>query len=138
MTATTCDTSIVIAGLNAWHPDHAAARARLAGLDWLGAHVVAESIAVLTRLPHGRAVPVADAIRYVRALTDGRVRQLSAERYFVTFTAVGSAGLAGGAVYDALVGATAREHNAQLLTLDRRAQRTYLAVGAPFEVVGAA
>ena len=34
-------------------------------------------------------------------------------------------GIAGGAVYDALVAATAREAGATLLTLDRRAVTTY-------------
>lgn len=130
-----CDTSVVVAGLHAWHPDHAAARPRLREVDWLPAHVLAESVSVLTRLPHGRAVPVADAIRYVRAVTDGRARHLPPERYLVTFSAIGAAGLGGGAVYDAIVGATAREHNALLLTLDRKAQRTYAAVGAQYEVL---
>jgi predicted nucleic acid-binding protein len=131
----TCDTSVVVAGLNAWHPQHALARPRLRAVSWLPAHVLAESISVLSRLPHGRAVPMSDAIRLVRSIAEGRARQLPAERYLVTFTAVGSAGLGGGAVYDALVGATAREHNAVLLTLDRKAQRTYTAVGTSFELI---
>jgi len=132
----TCDTSVVVAGLNAWHPDHALARPRLRELAWLPAHVLAEAVSVLSRLPHARAIPVADAIRFVRSIADGRARQLPAERYLLTFGAAGSAGLGGGAVYDALVGATAREHNATLLTLDRKAQRTYAAVGASYELLG--
>ena len=132
----TCDTSVVVAALHAWHPNHAVARPRLPQVDWLAAQVVAESVSVLTRLPHGRAVPVADAIRYVRAIAHGNARHLPADRYLVTFGAVGSAGLGGGAVYDALVGATAREHGATLLSLDRKAQRTYAAVGAAFELLG--
>lgn len=35
----------------------------------------------------------------------------------------------GGATYDALVGMTAREFDAELLTLDERAAVTYRAVG---------
>lgn len=131
----TCDTSVVVAGLNAWHPQHGLARPRLREVSWLPAQVLAESISVLSRLPHGRAVPMPDAIRLVRSIADGRARQLPAERYLVTFTAVGSAGLGGRAVYDALVGATAREHNAVLLTLDRKAQRTYSSVGTSFEIL---
>jgi predicted nucleic acid-binding protein len=129
----TCDTSVVIAGLSEWHPDHAGSRRCLERIDWLPAHVVAESAAVLSRLPHGRSVPLHDAISILRRLADGRIRQLRADRYLPTLTAAAGAGLGGGAVYDAIIGATAREHEATLLTLDQRAQRTYAAVGARFE-----
>jgi predicted nucleic acid-binding protein len=133
--ALTCDTSVVIAGLSSWHQQHQAARAVLPTIEWLAAHVLAETMSVLSRLPGGRAVPLSDAVSLVRRLADGRVRQLRADRYLLVLGAAGSAGLAGGAVYDALVGATAREHDATLLTLDRRAQRAYAAVGASFELV---
>jgi predicted nucleic acid-binding protein len=41
-----------------------------------------------------------------------------------------AAGLRGGALYDALIAATAAEHGARLLSADRRARRAYEAVGA--------
>lgn len=132
-TALTCDTSVVIAGLSAWHPDHHVARDVLTRIEFLPAHVVVESVSVLSRLPHGHSVPLADAVGVVRRLADGRIRQLRADRYLLTLTAVASAGLGGGAMYDAVIGATAREHEATLVTLDDRAQRTYAAVGARFE-----
>lgn len=47
------------------------------------------------------------------------------------------ADITGGAVYDALVAATASEAGATLLSLDRRAVRTYEAIGATFELVTA-
>lgn len=43
------------------------------------------------------------------------------------------AGISGGAVYDALVAATASEAGATLVTRDRRAIRIYEALGARFE-----
>jgi predicted nucleic acid-binding protein len=132
----TCDTSVVIAGLSAWHEQHATARKGLAAVEWLPAHVLAESVSVLSRLPNGFAVPLIDAVATVRRVAEGRVRQLRGDRYLLAFGAVGSAGLGGGAVYDAIIGATAREHEATLLTLDHRAQRTYQAVGAAFEILG--
>jgi predicted nucleic acid-binding protein len=46
-----------------------------------------------------------------------------------------AAGIAGGAVYDALVGATAREHGLALATRDRRALDTYRALDVRLEVV---
>lgn len=135
MAALTCDTSVVVAGLSAWHPDHAKARPVLRELDWLPAHVIAEAIAVLSRLPHGRAVPLADAVAMVRRIADGRVRQLRGDRYVLALSALAASGLGGGAVYDAVIGATAREHEATVKSLDIRAQRSYLAVGASYELV---
>jgi predicted nucleic acid-binding protein len=134
--ALTCDTSVVIAGLSNWHADHRVCRSGLLRIHWLPAHVFGESVSVLSRLPHGRAISVSDAVGLVRQLADGRIRQLRGDRYLLALTAIGSAGLGGGAVCDAIVGATAREHDATLLTLDRKAQRTYLAVGASFDVLG--
>lgn len=46
------------------------------------------------------------------------------------------AGIAGGAVYDALVGLCAVAHDAVLATRDARARGTYDAVGARSVVVG--
>ena len=40
------------------------------------------------------------------------------------------AGLRGGALYDALIAATACEHGATLLSADRRAREAYEAIGA--------
>lgn len=134
--ALTCDTSVVIAGLSSWHAQHAAARAVLPRIDWLAAQVLAEAVSVLSRLPAGRAVPLSEAVSLARRLADGRIRALRADRYLLVLGAAGSAGLGGGAVYDAIIGATAREHDATLLSLDRRAQRAYAAVGAAFDLIG--
>jgi predicted nucleic acid-binding protein len=46
------------------------------------------------------------------------------------------AGIAGGAVDDALVGAVAREHGVALATRDRRALDTYRALAVEIELVG--
>jgi len=46
-----------------------------------------------------------------------------------------AAGIVGGAVYDALVAATAREAGAELLTLDERAVKTYHLVGVEYHIV---
>ena len=45
-------------------------------------------------------------------------------------------GLAGGAIYDALIAATARHAGATLLTRDRRARPVYERVGVRHELVG--
>ncbi len=46
-----------------------------------------------------------------------------------------TAGIAGGAVYDALVGACAREHGLTLATRDQRALRTYHALEVAVELL---
>ena len=133
----TCDTSVVVAAFSGWHEHHRQARTALLRADWLAAHVVAESVSVLSRLPHGHAIPVADAVSAMRRVVDRTGRgplQLRGDRYLLVLSALGTAGLGGGAVYDAIVGATAREHDSMLLSLDRRAQRTYDAVGATWQV----
>ena len=52
--------------------------------------------------------------------------------------AVGSAGLAGGALYDGLVAAAARKHKLPLITCDRRAEATYRVLGVTYELLSAA
>jgi len=49
---------------------------------------------------------------------------------------LGRLGIAGGAVYDALVALAAVEHDAELVTRDARARATYEAVGARVIVAG--
>lgn len=46
-----------------------------------------------------------------------------------------AAGLTGGAIYDALIGATANHAGATLLSRDRRAAATYEALGVEYELV---
>ena len=45
-------------------------------------------------------------------------------------------GVVGGSCYDALVAVTAMGHGLVLHTLDRRAERTYRLLGAPYELLG--
>lgn len=134
-TGMTADSTVVVGALSSWHPLQEHCRRRLADVDWLPAHAITESVAVLSRLPGGFAVPVEAAVASIRSVCT-KARHLSAQRYLPVLSAVGTAGLGGGAIYDAIIGATAQEHGATLLTLDRRAQRTYRAVDASFELIG--
>ena len=49
--------------------------------------------------------------------------------------ALGAAGIAGGSVYDALVGAAANEHRLPLVTRDRRALEVYRALEVDVELL---
>lgn len=126
----TCDTSVVIAVLAPWHPEHERSRDAAGQITQIGAHVLLESYSVLTRLPHGRldARTAADALA---ALPWGVVDLPAAVRS--TFVQrLAQVGVLGGAVYDGLVGLTAAEHGLTLLTRDRRARRTYDALGVAY------
>ena len=79
-------------------------------------------------LPHGSfdlACPVPEILKS----GEERLRPPSA------IEALGKAGIAGGSVYDALVGATAIEHGLKLATRDRRALVTYRALQVDVEVL---
>lgn len=58
-----------------------------------------------------------------------------AERHRRLLGLLAEAGIGGGAVYDALVGATASHAGAVLLTFDRRALSIYRLVGAETELL---
>ncbi|GAA5160552.1 PIN domain-containing protein [Ornithinimicrobium tianjinense] len=137
MSPATCDTSVLVPALLSWHQHHAAARAALAGgLTVLPGHVLLETYSVLTRLPAPHRISPSDA-RTALASLEARPLLLPPERHVHLIGQLARVGLGGGAVYDALVAATALEHEVELLTLDRRAVRAYEVVGAAFRVVQA-
>jgi predicted nucleic acid-binding protein len=123
---TTADTSVVVAGFASWHEGHAAARAALTNAVRLPAHVALEVYSVLTRLPPPHRATSSIVLDFLEA----RFR-----KPYLTLPASGHRSLLRGALYDALVAATAREAGATLLTRDRRAVRVYEALGAPFRLV---
>ena len=93
-----------------------------------------ELLSVLTRLPSPQRLPPATALRLqVRNFPHSRF--LSAARIGDLLSEFAAAGLAGGAVYDGLVGAAAREHHLRLISCDRRAEPTYRALGVDCEVL---
>jgi toxin FitB len=94
----------------------------------------ASSYSVLTRLPGDARLAPADAARLLNArfpsplvLSSSRTRKLP--------DTLSRLGIAGGAVYDALVALAAKEHGAALATRDARARGTYEAVGVEVVVV---
>ena len=62
-------------------------------------------------------------------------RYLSPQRADELLELLGKAGIGGGSVYDALVGATAVEHRIKLATRDQRAVATYRALQVDVEVL---
>jgi predicted nucleic acid-binding protein len=127
----TPDSSVVIAAFASWNRHHEAAVEALAENDVrdLLAHAELESYSVLTRLPEPfRAEPGLVAEYLHKGYSGSRLVLPERERRgFVTRLA--SLSIAGGAVHDALVAATALHHGQGLLSCDRRATSVYSRLG---------
>lgn len=129
------DTSVAVPLLVASHRRHARvfAWARDTTLS-LSGHALAETYAVLTRLPGDARVAVADATRLIdENFAAPLLLSVQGARYAPHEFA--RAGVAGGATYDGLVALAAREHGAVLATRDARAWATYEALGATVELL---
>jgi len=123
--AATCDTSVVVAALATWHPLHEVAAGALSRqVTALPAHVLVETYSVLTRLPTPHRMSPEDAGQALSALRF-EVITLPGNAHGELVTTLARAGVRGGAIYDALVGATARHHGLTLITADRRARPVY-------------
>jgi toxin FitB len=129
------DTSVAIPLIVRSHHDHAAVVRWWNGQELaLSGHALAETYSVLTRLPGDARLAPADAARLLKArfsppllLSYPLARELP--------DTLSRLGIAGGAVYDAIVALAAKEHKAPLATRDARAQGTYDAVGVKVIIV---
>ena len=130
-----CDTSVAIAALDPNHKDHDACRRRVVETrPALAGHAAFETYAVLTRLPPPlrlTGVQAADVLS--RAFPDEC--WLEAHALGPMLHRLAAARVAGGAVYDGLVGEAARTTGRSLLTRDRRAERTYRSLDVEYEFV---
>jgi predicted nucleic acid-binding protein len=132
----TVDTSVTVPAALAWHRSHELARSALRGLrPRLPAHVAIETYSVLTRLPPGRRLSAGLARDFLVRRFDWPPFVLSADGYAALLHQVAAADIAGGAVYDGLVGGTAREAGVTLLTRDRRAAGTYDVLGVEYRLL---
>lgn len=123
------DTSVVVAAFASWHEYHDRARMALDDGARLIDHCALETYSVLTRLPpphRSTGEVVRDFLRL--RFTESYLR-LDAGAYREFVLELPERGITGGATYDALVGATAVAHSADLITCDRRATPTYESFG---------
>lgn len=101
----------------------------------LSGHAAFEAYSVLTRLPAPhRQRPSTIATLLTEAFPG--TRHLSARAALRVTIRLAELGIAGGAVYDGLVGATAVEAGLPLATRDRRALATYRALEVDIEFIG--
>ena len=129
------DTSVAVPLLVRSHQHHARVVRWWDGQELaLSGHALAETYSVLTRLPGDARLAADDAAR----LLDARFTTplaLSAGQARKVHGTLSRIGIAGGAVYDALVALAAKEHGAPLATRDARARGTYDAIGVKVIVV---
>ena len=127
-----CDTSFAVAALDASHESHARCRRELVQRrPALSGHAAFETYSVLTRLPERLRLSAIQADSILSAafpeecwLDSAGMRALRAR--------LAELGVVGGSVYDAMVAQAAVANNRTLLTLDRRAERTYRAIGVDY------
>ncbi len=130
MTGLGLDTSVAIPLLVRTHLAHADVVRWWNGREVaLAGHALAETYSVLTRLPGDIRLAPPDAAR----LLGERFREpllLGSAVAGRLPDVLARLGIAGGAVYDALVAMAAVEHGVDLATRDVRARATYETVGA--------
>jgi len=123
------DTSVAVPLLVRSHQHHAEVVRWWNGQELvLSGHALAETYSVLTRLPGDARLAADDAARLLdaRFAAPLALGAAAAEKVHNTLSHLG---IAGGAVYDALVALAAAEHGLPLATRDARARGTYDAVG---------
>ncbi|HLI39011.1 MAG TPA: type II toxin-antitoxin system VapC family toxin [Streptosporangiaceae bacterium] len=127
------DSSVVTAAFASWHEHHVIARKALATRPRLIAHAAIESCSVLTRLPppHRAQPPIVHAFISERFAEPFLIPPEIGYQELLATLATGH--IPGGPACDTLIAVTATEHQATLVTLDRRASATYEAVGATVE-----
>ena len=134
MALTAVDSSLLIPAVAPWHSEHTGADRALGEIDDLCmiGHVLLETYSWLTgNRPRTPPRVAADLLRRM----PGPRLVLSAEGHLRALELAGGSGIMSGAMYDALIAATALEADARLLTRDERAARTYEAMGVRFEMV---
>ena len=129
------DTSAAIAFVQPSHDAHATTYTALTGRPLgLAGHAAFETYSVLTRLaPPDRMTP--QAAQRLIEVNFPHTRFLSSKASAALVAKLSARGVAGGAVYDALVAAVAAEHGLRLVSRDARAAGTYRALGVDLELL---
>lgn len=133
---TALDTSVAVPLLVRTHQAHAAVVRWWNGRKVaLSGHALAETYAVLTRLPGDIRLAPADAARLLEERFEPPLL-LEAKVAARLPAILSELGIAGGAVYDALVALAATANECTLATRDARARSTYDTIGVQVEIAG--
>jgi predicted nucleic acid-binding protein len=129
------DTSVAVALVVVDH-DHHASVAQAIGSRRIGlaGHAAFETFSVLTRLPPpARREPT--TVGRLISVSFPATRFLGADDATALLGRLADLGIAGGAVYDALIGAVAAAHRLPLATRDRRAVDVYRTLDVELELL---
>lgn len=132
------DSSVTIAAAAPWHAAHdAAVRALAAEQPSLIAHVAYETTAAMSRMPDGARLAPGVVLEWLERRFPERWLVLTAVATRRALQRAVRHGIRGGALYDALIAATAAHHNHTILSADRRAAPVYSAFGVEVVYIGA-
>jgi predicted nucleic acid-binding protein len=132
------DSSVVIAALAPWHSAHREARAALAGgAVGLPAHVAFETTSALSRMPEGQRIAPAVVLEALERAFAKPWLSMDSEALRDALQRAVGAGVRGGALYGALIAATAAHHGARIVSVDRRALPTYRAMNVEVSLLEA-
>ena len=137
-TVTVVDTSVVIAAFASWHEQHDVADDTVSTGVQLVAHCAIEALSVLTRLPPPHRAPGHLVRDFLSARFPSPCVVLDANGYSALIPRLVELGISGGAVYDALIAATASAASATLVTCDRRAVQVYDRLGVDYKLLSRA
>ena len=131
------DTSVVLAALAPWHSGHVVAREVLSAAQArrLPVHVAFETCSTLSRMPERERIASEIVYRALEMLFPDSWLQLEAPTARRALATAVAAGVRGGALYDALIAATAHAHGARLVSFDRRALPTYELAGVDVQLL---
>lgn len=129
------DSSITIAALLDGHPAHDEAADALAACAATIAHAAIETYSVLTRLPPPNRADATTTVEVLDERLPSTFATLSASDYAKAPKQLAGAGVSGGATYDGLIALTALEHDLEIITRDKRAERTYRALAVPYQLL---
>jgi predicted nucleic acid-binding protein len=129
------DSSVCIPALLEDHAGHALADAALSQADLTIAHAALETYSVLTRLPPPLRLSSVQAATLIDARMPAEWITLGATAHAEALKRLAGGAVAGGAAYDGIIALAAASHHAELLTLDKRASRTYRRLGVAFSLL---
>jgi len=112
-----------------------AAADALAGCKTTIAHAAIETYSILTRLPAPHRVDARTAAAVLAKRLTTTYATLDANSCTTAPSTLAAAGVSGGATYDGLIALTARQHDLELITRDKRAERTYRALNVPYQLL---
>jgi predicted nucleic acid-binding protein len=132
------DSGVAIAAIAPWHEAHHKSRDAIGNADIvsLSVHVAFETTSALSRMPEGHRVAPAVVFEALERSFPRPWLALEAAQAHAALAQAIAADVRGGALYDALIAATANANGAVILSSDRRATPTYKAMEAAVMFVG--